>query len=89
MGQFSVEKPVAPGSVLSGNQHLSKTIHSRRSVRLSFPSPEMAENDSRNSLSIPASRNFDSGLSFEGTRSIKRKPAKSWLALRRSAPPAL
>jgi hypothetical protein len=21
MGQFSVEKPVAPGSVLSGNQH--------------------------------------------------------------------
>ena len=25
MGQFSVEKPVAPGSVLSGNQHTSAT----------------------------------------------------------------
>jgi hypothetical protein len=23
MGQFSVEKPVAPGSVLSGNQHVT------------------------------------------------------------------
>ena len=24
MGQFSVEKPVAPGSVLSGNQHIAR-----------------------------------------------------------------
>jgi 2-haloacid dehalogenase len=26
MGQFSVEKPVAPGSVLSGNQHALDTL---------------------------------------------------------------
>jgi hypothetical protein len=29
MGQFSVEKPVAPGSVLSGNQH-SRPPHTSR-----------------------------------------------------------
>ena len=26
MGQFSVEKPVAPGSVLSGNQQLARLL---------------------------------------------------------------
>jgi hypothetical protein len=33
MGQFSVEKPVAPGSVLSGNQHSADAEHSYRTIR--------------------------------------------------------
>jgi hypothetical protein len=32
MGQFSVEKPVAPGSVLSGNQQLAKAIKMLRAT---------------------------------------------------------
>ena len=30
MGQFSVEKPVAPGSVLSGNQHVLDLLPPQR-----------------------------------------------------------
>ena len=32
MGQFSVEKPVPPGSVLSGNQHASVLADSGKTI---------------------------------------------------------
>ena len=37
MGQFSVEKPVAPGSVLSGNQHSMSILRFRTASPAAFP----------------------------------------------------
>jgi hypothetical protein len=42
MGQFSVEKPVAPGSVLSGNQQHEKLSESAKAIKGCRKTPAFA-----------------------------------------------
>ena len=67
MGQFSVEKPVAPGSVLSGNQHSEILPDENRTSCLRF-----LFNALRYSLGVKVERVMtDNGSSFRSRRCAK------------------
>ncbi len=70
MGQFSVEKPVAPGSVLSGNQHADGTSQLRRPASLAKGSAATVKDASDGQRgSVSADGDSDgrpaSGVAFE------------------------